>query len=104
MSIDYGGIFNSGILGMPIYQLNESDSIISSDLYERLKTADFTFSRISFLSFVSRCKAAVPEVIKAIPNEWGVNSNLFANKLDELFDVRWLGDTWETYKNLIEIA
>ena len=104
VSIDYGGIFNSATLGMPIYQLNESDSILSSDLFDRLKSAGFQYTYITFLGFVSKCKKATSEVLDMVPKEWGIDLKLFADKLNELFDVKWVMETWETYNNLLNNA
>ena len=104
VSIDYGGIFNSGIMGKPVYQLNENDSIISSDLYDRLKTSVFKYTYLSFLSFVSKCKKSTTEILNTIPKEWDVDYKLFENKLSELFSPTWLSDTWETYNTIINNA
>lgn len=101
VSIDYGGIFNSGILGMPIYQLNENDSILYSDLYAWLKRADFKYSFQDFSSCVSMCQKSYKEILNSIPKEWAVDINLFENKLSELFTPTWLKDTWDNYNTIV---
>ena len=104
VSIDYGGIFNSGTLRMPIYQMNESDSIIFSDLYDRLKSAGYRWTYNDFLNFVSKCKRSVGDVLNNIPKEWSVDIQLFENKLSELFTDSWLQETWDNYNTIISNA
>ena len=101
VSIDYGGIFNTIILGAPIFQLNAEDSIISSDLFDRLNKAGIEYSRTTFLRLVSKCKAAVPEILESIPREWNINTLLFEKKIAEVFNMNWLSDTWNNFISLI---
>lgn len=101
VSIDYGGIFNSGILGMPIYQLNESDSIISSDLYAWLKRAEFKYTYQEFSSAVAKCQNSYMEVLDLIPKEWGIDIKLFERKLNELFAPAWVKDTWDNFSTIV---
>lgn len=105
VSIDYGGIFNSGILNGSIYQLNREDSIVSSDLYCRLKPAGFesvvNLLHTHYSLSVSRCKGMLQSVLNSIPEEWIVDRRVIKNKTDELFAVDWIEDTWN---NLLSIA
>ena len=101
VSIDYGGIFNTVILGSPIYQLNSEDSILSSDLFDRLKKVGVEYSRTTFLRLVSKSKAAVPVILESIPTEWNINTLLFEKKLEEVFNTEWLSDTWNTFITLV---
>ena len=108
VSIDYGGIFNSGILNNPVYQLNASDSIISSDLFGRLKTAGLQKAiyglHMTYLSLVAKSKKAVPMLLQSMPDEWKVDESALQNKLKELFELPWVNDTWLNFKELVENA
>ena len=108
ISIDYGGIFNSGILNNPMYQLNAADSIVSSDLFCRLKSANTQKSlsgmHIKFLRVVAKCKKAVPVILGSIPQEWEVEKTTLERKLQELFATEWINDTWFNFKDLVERA
>ena len=108
VSIDYGGIFNSGILNNPVYQLNAADSIISSDLFSRLKEAGLTKAlsglHLTYLRLVAKCRKAVPMLLESVPNEWKVDKPALQNKLEELFEILWVNDTWFNFKELVEKA
>ncbi len=108
VSIDYGGIFNSGIMNNPMYQLNAADSILSSDLFCRLKSADTQKSvsgmHIKFLRVVAKCKKTVPVILSCIPQEWEVEKTTLERKLQELFATEWINETWFNFKDLVERA
>lgn len=106
VSIDYGGIFNSGILTNPVYQLNAADSILSSDLFIRLKLADAQIvlpgMRTAYLRLVARCKKAVPVILESIPVVWGIDKTALKRKLQELFTVEWVNGTWLNFNDLVD--
>lgn len=106
VSIDYGGIFNSGITRNPAYQLNAHDSIIASNLFDSLKKADAervsNAMRFVFLKHVSNCKRVSKELLNSIPEEWNVDIPVFEAKLNELFDVRWVIGVWDTFKSILK--
>ncbi len=104
VSIDYGGIFNSGIMGGPVHQLNEEDSIISSDLFDRLKPV---FGKLSLNSLndslvksVTSCKTVAPKILDSVPKTWSVDVQVFKNKLEELFTEDWITETWKTFNSI----
>lgn len=106
VSIDYGGIFNSGILNYPLYQLNASDSIISSDLFCRLKTPNLqnalSLMRVKYIRLVANCKKKVSVIIDSIPQEWNVEKTTLELKLQELFATEWINETWSNFTDLVE--
>lgn len=108
VSIDYGGIFNSGIMNSPIYQLDAVDSIISSDLFCRLKVADtqkvLPGMYFTYLKMVAKCKKAVSAILDGIPLEWKVDKAILEEKLQELFAPAWINETWVNFKDLVEKA
>lgn len=108
VSIDYGGIFNSGILNNHIYQLNEADSIMSSDLFCRLRSDDINSivsqMHISFLNIVGKCKRLQQDLLGEIPFEWGVDVSVINKKLEEVFDNTWVNDTWVNFKSIVNIV
>ena len=105
VSIDYGGIFNSGITNNPVCQLNTQDSIISSNLYDSLKKADServsNSMRLTFLKNVSNCKRTSRELLNSIPLEWGIDVSMFEAKLNELFDVNWVNGVWNNFISIL---
>ena len=108
VSIDYGGIFNSGILTNKVYQLNVADSIIASDLFCRLRNADLDSlvnqMRLKYLSTVGKCKKLQQEILDEIPVEWGIDMPVVNKKLEEIFDNTWINDTWANFKSLVTNA
>ena len=106
VSIDYGGIFNSGILNYPVYQLNVADSIVSSDLFCRLKVVNMQKAlsgmHITYLRLVSKCKKMTPVIMDIIPQEWEVDKIALERKLHELFVAKWIEETWLNFKELVE--
>ena len=107
VSIDYGGIFNSGILNNPICQLTREDSIITSNLYYRLKTANLqsvvSQMHIDMLRVVAKCKRSLQSVLVSIPVEWNVDTMAVKKKTEEVFSAEWLTDTWFNFKELLAI-
>lgn len=108
VSIDYGGIFNSGILNNPVFQLNASDSILSSDLFGRLKAAGLSEALsglyMTYMRLVTKCRKAVPIILESVPYEWKIDKAALQNKLEELFEIPWVNDTWFNFKELVENA
>ena len=108
VSIDYGGIFNSGIMNNRVYQLNAADSIVSSDLFSRLKAAGLqramTGLYLTYLRLVAKCKKNVSMLLENVPDEWKVDKSAMQNKLEELFENTWVNDTWFNFKELVEKA
>lgn len=106
VSIDYGGIFNSGIMNNPVYQLSAADSILSSDLFARLRVAGMQKAlsglHLTYLRLVAKCKRSVPMLLSSVPDEWKADGPALENKLNELFDIPWVNDTWFNFKELVE--
>lgn len=105
VSIDYGGIFNSGILNNAVYQLNPADSILSSNLYSRLKPkmSDRLMDHIKsqYLRSIMKCKRITQMVLDSIPEEWNVEKSVIKNKLREVFVDGWISDTWGNFEQMI---
>lgn len=104
VSIDYGGIFNSAIINRPAYQLSESDSILTSNLYERLKKANVSQAKSvlkrDYYGYVDRCKKSLPEILGNIPSEWNIDATAIKKKIDNLFDSEWIEDTWNNFNDI----
>ncbi|MBO4923265.1 MAG: hypothetical protein J5382_03975 [Bacteroidales bacterium] len=107
VSIDYGGVFNSGTMERPLYQLNESDSIISSDLFDRLKFSglekECSSMYLRFLVTLHKCSSIVPNIIDSIPEEWIINRSLVIDKIKELFNPYWVTATWDNFREITSI-
>jgi hypothetical protein len=105
VSIDYGGIFNSGITNNPLYQLNAQDSIISSNLYDSLKKADAervsNSIRLSFLKKVHNCQRISGRLLDCVPSEWSIDVPVYESKLSELFDMNWVNEVWDNFKSIL---
>ena len=101
VSIDYAGIFNSGILNQAIYQLNYIDSILNSSLFVNLKNTSLQTQvdnlRRLFLMYASRCYKSVKGILEIVPGEWNVDITVVERKLGEIFEKSWLDETWENF-------
>ena len=104
VSIDYGGIFNSGIMHGPVYQLNDSDSIIQSSLFDRLKSLGLAESMMriakTFKFRVEQCRRSVPGLLHSIPESWEVDIARTSRKLNELFREEWVQETWQNFTDI----
>ena len=104
VSIDYGGIFNSAIINRPSYQLSESDSILTSNLYERLKKANVNSAKSAlkrdYYGYVNKCKKSLPEILGNIPPEWNIDVTAIKEKIDSLFNSEWIEDTWDNFNDI----
>ena len=105
VSIDYGGIFNSGITSNHMYQLNEHDSIIASDLFDSLKKSDVEkvigTLRFLYLKNVSYCSKKSKAILNSIPAEWRIDIALFEAKLNELFEISWVNSVWDNFNSIL---
>ena len=102
--IDYGCVFNTATYDYPLSQLTTTDSILSSELFERMipKQKSSIISIIANLDRdyginVGKCLENVKSVIEQIPQEWNLPKDVVVNKVNQLFDYQWLEDVWNNF-------
>lgn len=103
--IDHGCILNTATFDYNLSLLTENETILYSDL------ANFILSDISsdvsdrfisklkvfFKSLPERREEYISSVLENIPESWNVNTELVINKLNQLFEKKWIEDCWEAF-------
>jgi len=118
VAIDFGCSFNTATLNYPLSQLTETDSILSSDLFNHI--ASFvTKKRINQLAAIL-CTIDMPSflhdaqittssiqmwetdpILQMIPSEWNINHKIVDNKLDELLSDEWVANVKENFLEIL---
>lgn len=106
--IDYGCVFNTATYDYPLSQLTMTDSIVSSVIFERmipqqkgnLRSLLETLVKDYWIN-VGICKENVESIIEQIPLEWNLPKNIITNKVNQLFDTKWLNGVWTIFVECI---
>ncbi len=110
--IDHEKCFNSGIIDIerPIYQINEADSIICTDILPLFypKNAELVIIKDQLLhdfsTFVSDCQGQLGEILKPLPKEWGINSETIENYLNNtIFGENWINECKENFLQFLNL-
>lgn len=56
----------------------------------------------TYIRLVSRSEKRVTEILDSIPEDWAVDKIAIERKLQELFAVEWIDETWFNFKDLVE--
>ena len=105
ISIDYGGILNTGSFDFPMSELTLSDSILYADIFRHIiKDIDTTLVRNKahnlsayYDNCIKRCASQTDIILSIIPTEWKVPTLAIQNKLEQLFAKEWVERVWENY-------
>jgi len=107
---DHGEIFNSGLLKHGIYQINEHESIISTELAQLLFKKGQKLTALvnniveNFYLCISECEKALTNILKLIPEEWGLDmETLEQNIRQNLFNESWLKECETSFRSFIQI-
>ena len=105
ISIDYGCVLNTATFDYPMSQLTSTDTILWSDLFSHLtsETSQTCIENIvydlkkeySLLIYCSSCQTK--QIIEEIPKEWNVPVFLVKDKLQQLFDEKWIAGVWDNF-------
>lgn len=109
--IDFGCILNTASFDWSLSQLTSTDSILSSELYHHM-AIDEKFSGLEsalaelqtqYVSYIAHSKTMLNSITDVVPKEWGVPKELIRNKMHELFQDKWIRDSWDNFvENLID--
>jgi hypothetical protein len=105
VSIDYGCIFNTATFECTLSQLTSSDTILWSDVFAHLAQGieRYVFKQLTerlnkeYYSSLQQCGLVCIEVIENIPQEWNVPQTLIKDKINQLFDEKWLAGVWNNF-------
>lgn len=102
VSIDYGCIFNTAMYDYPMSQLTSTDTILASGVFEQLKTGMKKQSLPIISRYYTQCihrsQQAVTDILNVIPTQWNIPQSIITGKLNQLFDTKWMNDTWDNFK------
>lgn len=109
ISIDYGGILNTGSYDSDMSQLTVSDSILYADIFihvantvaqsEVTKTAKDLFDYYS--ESVKKCKEKTSNILDIIPIEWNIQKEIVSKKIEQLFEQDWTENVWTNFVECI---
>ena len=106
--IDYGCVFNTATFDYPLSQLTETDSILSSELFEVLadrnkRKALELMSNLNrnYSICVGRCQERMKLVIELIPEEWNVPQAMIADRVSQLFAPQWYDEVWQNFMEIL---
>lgn len=109
VSIDYGCILNTATFDHPLSQLTTTDTILWSDLFQHLAQSQEGATVIALADHlkedcrksVQRASKLVNQIVEEIPSEWDIPRNIVSEKLYQLFDDKWVDDTWDNFTSCI---
>lgn len=106
---DHDAIFNSNALHRGVYQINDFESLINTQLANILFRRGRNLVKVvdnlveKFYLCVEKCENNIADIIELIPLEWGVNNNSLEEQLrSNLFTKEWLKDCENNFRTLIQ--
>lgn len=109
ISIDYGCIFNTATFEFRLSQLTSTDTILYSDLFQSL-TQDKPHTSVQamvkplknyYMACVNRSRQLFPQIVKALPKDWNVPSDVVEKKMEQLFDSEWIEGVWRNFNECL---
>lgn len=109
ISIDYGGILNTGSFDFPMSELTLSDSILYADIFRHIvKDIEPSTVRTAaedlhayYNDSVQRCANLSDDIIELLPKEWKIPTHAVKDKLQQLFTKEWIDKVWNNYLDCI---
>jgi hypothetical protein len=106
---DHDAIFNTNSLHRGVFQINDFDSIIYTDVANILFQSGRRLVNIvdnllsNFYLCVPRCSDNLTEILSLIPVEWGVNKSQLEQQIRQsLFTKDWLRQCENNFRALIQ--
>ena len=106
---DHDSIFNSNNLGLGIYQINEFDSLLYSELgsilYKKKQSLVNAVDNIikKFYICISACEENLRQIIDLIPDDWGVDRDYLERQLrNNLFAKEWLRECENNFRIFVQ--
>lgn len=108
--IDHGSILNTATMDFPLSQLTSTDTLLYTDLFKHViqQNKDFfneeklLFLKKKFYLCIKACKATQEELKQSIPSAWNIRECVIQKKLAELFQDKWLEDTWGSFNEFLK--
>lgn len=106
---DHDAIFNSNALHRGVYQINDFESLINTQLANILFKRGQNLVKIvdnlakKFYLCVKECENNIAEIIALIPLEWRIDEKALEDQLRaNLFTKKWLKDCENNFRTLIQ--
>lgn len=105
ISIDYGGILNTGSYVSSMSQLTVSDSILYADIFRKvvktLAPLEVTNTATALFNYysesINKCKEKRSIILDSIPTEWNIQKENISKKLEQLFEQAWTENVWKNF-------
>jgi hypothetical protein len=105
ISIDYGCVLNTATFDYPMSQLTSTDTILWSDLFNHLtiETSQTCIENIvselkkEYSLLINSSSRQTKLIIEEMPKEWNVPVSLVKDKLQQLFDKKWIAGVWDNF-------
>jgi len=109
--IDHDAIFNTGNLDKGLVLLTEDESLIKTDLANKLFSAkelrkkDFLENtKNDYYLCIAKCKQNANKILQEIPLEWGINVVEYQDLLNgHLFNEEWVNSCFTHFQELIQV-
>ena len=103
--IDFGCIFNTATFDYPLSQLTSTDTILNSDIFIHLRKISNKLNITHLLEqlkreynfYIERCSFIKSEIEKEIPQEWNVPHVTIKEKIEQLFNDKWIVEVWNNF-------
>ena len=110
IAIDYGCILNTATFDYPLSQLTSTDTILWSDLFQHIangverKQIDGIVSILQkdYQKWLNNSSRQVSCILKEMPSQWHVPSDIVKKKLTQLFDSDWTTGVWNNFVECIK--
>lgn len=106
---DHDSIFNSNSLHRGVFQINDFDSLIYSELANKLFSKSPALVNVvdnlveKFYLCVQFCKENIDDLLNLIPSEWNIDRDYYKNQLlNSIFKTQWLEDCENNFRTIIQ--
>lgn len=105
ISIDYGCVLNTATFDYPMSQLTSTDTILWSDLFSHLtsETSQTCIENIvselkkDYSLLINSSSRQTKLIIEEMPKEWNVPVIIVKDKMQQLFDEKWITGVWANF-------
>lgn len=108
-AIDHVNIFNTSSLKYGLYQLNDNDTILNTELARILFSKNTKLMQLvdnilrNFYLCTLECRDRLPEILKLIPVSWKLDLDYIREQLeDSIFKDSWFKECDNTFREFIQ--
>lgn len=110
ISIDYGGILNTGSYDSPMSQLTVSDSILYADIFGHISKATDSSEILDkanglfayYNDCIKRSLEKEQVILECIPPEWNIHKDIVSEKMEQIFEQDWTEQVWMNFIECIK--